>query len=352
MAEPHCRTLTAAGRKVHQRARNGRSGADRHRCRAHHRVVQLAHRQCAHQEVDLAGRHLPATRRHVPGRLGHERDLRRVLALACLVDAGDEAHAQRAVGADRLEHGQCARVAIDRVLQLGAIVAQRPGLDEDGRDARVDQRGAQHAHTGHVEFIDQIPGREHGAATALFLGGRVHELELHLGCREGHAIELEVARFLHLARGHRHVREDGLADIGLPDAHHGHAVVRHARRIDQACGNRERPDCRRQVAAITAPVDERLVDRDLAEQVVDVVLSARGRRDDHGLAGAGRGATHAVDLLAVRVGAADHAQQQRIACGARHAGLVRQVVQLEEHALAGAAAQIGGGDPALGRIRG
>ena len=35
---------------------------------------------------------------------------------------------------------------------------------------------------------------------AFFLGGRVHEFELHFGRREGHAVEFEVAGFLHLRR--------------------------------------------------------------------------------------------------------------------------------------------------------
>ena len=78
------------------------------------------------------------------------------------------------------------------------------------------------------------------------------------------------------------------------------------------------PGGRREVAAVAAPVDERLVDRDLAEQVVDVVIRLRAPRHDHALARARRRAAHAVDLLAVRVGAADHAQQQRVARRARH----------------------------------
>ena len=65
--------------------------------------------------------------------------------------------------------------------------------------------------------------------------------------------------------------DDGLADIGLPDADGGDAVARHAGRVDQAVGDGEGADGGRQVAAVAAPVDEGLVDGDLAEQVVDVV---------------------------------------------------------------------------------
>ena len=196
----------------------------------------------------------------------------------------------------------------------------------------------------HFQVVDQVAGREHRTATALFFRRRVEEFELHFGRREGHAVEFEVAGFLHFAVGDRHVRDDGLADVGLPDAHHGDAVVRDAAGVDQAVADGERTDRRGQVAAVAAPVDERLVDRHLAEQVVDVVIGLDALRQDHGLAGAGRRAAHAVDLLAVRVGAADHAQQQRVAGRAGNLRRFGQILQAEEHALAGAATHVGGGN--------
>ena len=113
--------------------------------------------------------------------------------------------------------------------------------------------------------------------------------------------------------------------------------------------DRERPDGRGEIAAVAAPVHERLVDRDLAEQVVDVVIRPRALRQDHRLAGARGGSAHAVDLLAVRVRAADHAQQQRITRRARHLRGLGQVLQAEEHALAGTAAHVGGGNADLRR---
>src|SRR5690606_41832527 len=57
---------------------------------------------------------------------------------------------------------------------------------------------------------------------------------------------------------------------------------------------------------------------------------------DHGLGGGRGGPAHAVGVLAVRIGAADHAQQQLVARLAGHAGALGQVVELEEHAFAGA----------------
>jgi ribosomal protein L18 len=51
--------------------------------------------------------------------------------------------------------------------------------------------------------------------------------------------------------------DDGLADVGLPDADDGDAVARHWRgRIDQAIGDGERTDRGGQVAAVARPVDE------------------------------------------------------------------------------------------------
>ncbi|MCY1458350.1 hypothetical protein D9M71_757240 [compost metagenome] len=63
-------------------------------------------------------------------------------------------------------------------------------------------------------------------------------------------------------------------------------------------------------------------------------------RQDHGFAGAGSRATHAVDLFVVRVGAADHPQQQSVAGLARDLCRFRQILQAEKHAFAGAAAHV------------
>ncbi|MOA23093.1 hypothetical protein D3C78_1436950 [compost metagenome] len=73
-------------------------------------------------------------------------------------------------------------------------------------------------------------------------------------------------------------------------------------------------------------------------------------REDHGLAGAGGRATHTINLLAVRVGAADYPQQQCVTGRARHLRALRQVLEAEEHAFAGAATDVGGGDFDLGYV--
>ena len=69
--------------------------------------------------------------------------------------------------------------------------------------------------------------------------------------------------------------------------------------------------------------------------------------EDHGLAGAGGRPPHAVGVLGVRVGAADHAQQQFVTRLPWHLRNFRQVGQVEEHTLAGTTTHIGGGDPDL-----
>ena len=111
----------------------------------------------------------------------------------------------------------------------------------------------------------------------------------------------------------------------------------------QALLDRERPDGRGEIAAARRPVDHRLVDRDRAEQEIDVAARLPRARDEHDLARARRGASHAVDMLAIGVGRADHPQQHAVA----HGGVPRQVLLAEEHALAGAAAHVDRGDRAL-----
>lgn len=160
----------------------------------------------------------------------------------------------------------------------------------------------------------------------------------------------EVAGFLDLAAAHRHVGDDGLADIGLPDAHLADAVFRYPRRIHQPGVQGEGAGPGGEVAAVAAPVDEGLVDGDLAVEVVDVMARLAALREDHALAGAGGGAAHPVDVRGIGVGTADHPHEQPIARLAGDPAGFRQVFQAEEHALAGAAAQVGGGDADLGWV--
>jgi hypothetical protein len=115
------------------------------------------------------------------------------------------------------------------------------------------------------------------AALAFSLIGRVDELQRHFGGGKGHAIEFKVARLLHLALGHRHVGDDGFADVGLPDADGGHAAAGNARGVYQAHVDGAGAHGGREVAAVAAPVHHRFVDGDLAKQVVHIVAGAGAR---------------------------------------------------------------------------
>ena len=81
--------------------------------------------------------------------------------------------------------------------------------------------------------------------------------------------------------------DDGLADIRLPDANDGHAVVRNALGRNQPHVNGAGADGSAQVAAVAAPVHKRLIDGDLAEQIVHIVIGACALAEDHALAGGG-----------------------------------------------------------------
>ena len=65
VAEAHGLAFAATGGAVHQRARDRRRRADGDRGGSHHRVVQLAHRQRAHVQVEVAGGDALAAGRHV-----------------------------------------------------------------------------------------------------------------------------------------------------------------------------------------------------------------------------------------------------------------------------------------------
>src|SRR5690606_73033 len=156
------------------------------------------------------------------------------------------------------------------------------------------------------QVVDQVAGGEHGAALFAVIG-RVEEFQHDLRRREGHPVQLEVAGFLHLAVGNRHVGDDGFLDVGLPDTHHAGAVLGNARRIDQSGVDGESAGGGGQVAAVAAPVDEGLVDGDLPVEVIHVVIGLAALRQDHALAGAGGGAAHAVDVRGAAVGTADDA---------------------------------------------
>jgi hypothetical protein len=275
----------------------------------------------------------------------HKGNLRRVLPRSGFADVLDQPHGHGAVGADRFKALEGIRVAIDGLLQLRARVAQVLGAQENRRNARVDHGGLEGAYAGHLEVIDQLPRGEEGA---LAIGG-IEEVHGDLGGGEGDSIELEIPRFLHGAIGHGHLVQEAFFNIRLPNAHFAGAVSGHPGWVHEPFGDGKGPHGRGQVAAVAGPVDEGGIDGHLAEEVVHIVPRAIALAYEHHLRGAGGGAAHAVRVLSVGVGAADHPKAQRVPGGPRHLGLGRKVGDIEEHALRGAPAQIGGADFLLRR---
>src|SRR5690554_782339 len=271
MPEAYRFTLATAGRQIDQRARNSRSGTDRHRAGAHHGVVQLTHGQCPHQQIDFTGLDLLATGGRIVLRFGDEGDLWRMLTLGRFLWGVDQPHAQSAGHPNRLETRQRLGIAIDIFAQLSALIANVFGVDEYRWDARSDHGRLQRADTRHLKLVHKITGGEHGAALAVIFR-RVDEFQHDFRCGKGHSIQLEITQLLYLAIGDRHVGDDGLANVGLPDPYRAGAVVRNTRRIDQPSMDGKGACRRRQIATVTAPVDEGAVDGDLAVEVVDIVI--------------------------------------------------------------------------------
>ncbi|MNH14670.1 hypothetical protein D3C79_742670 [compost metagenome] len=118
---------------------------------------------------------------------------------------------------------------------------------------------------------------------------------------------------------------DGLLDIGLPDSHHAGAVVRDAGGIHQPGVDGEGAGGGGEVAAVATPVDEGLVDGNLAVEVVHVVIGLLAFGEDHALGGGGGGAPHAVHVGRVGIRAADDAHEERIPGRARHLAAFWQI---------------------------
>src|SRR5690606_15165379 len=153
-----------------------------------------------------------------------------------------------------------------------------------------------------------------------------------------------IPQLLHLAVTDRYMSNDGLLDIGLPDTHGAGTVFRNPRRIDQPGMNGEGTGRGGKVAAVAAPVDKGAVDGYLTVEVVHIVLRLTAFGQDHALAGTRGRAPHAVDMRCVGIGTADHPHEQPVPGLARHLTGRGQVLQTEEHARAGTATHVGGGN--------
>ena len=102
-------------------------------------------------------------------------------------------------------------------------------------------------------------------------------------------------------------RLDPLVQVAVAEGEGGLAV----RYLHQPFVHGEGPDGGREVAAVAAVIDFRVLHRDLAEEVVDIHAGARARAHHHNLAEGRDAAAHAVELAAVGVGAAEGGEEER-----------------------------------------
>src|SRR3546814_1400561 len=96
----------------------------------------------------------------------------------------------------------------------------------------------------------------------------------------------------------------------------------------QPAFDREWSNARKDIAAILRVGDNRLIDENLQEQIIDIDARAIGSADHRNLAGQRIGAAHPVDLT--RLGAAHHAQPKGIARGNIVGTVVTEEIRSEE----------------------
>ena len=221
---------------------------------------------------------------------------------------------------DRLDPGLELRVGVQPVTVLVSGDADIGGFHHHAGHAVVDQG---HGHA--IHHIDCIAAGQQRAAGRT---GRVAKLGRNRGVGAGHAVNRGIALVGH----HAARRLDG-GDGDLPGVFHEDrnagfvAGGRH-----QPAFDRKRANPGQDIAAVLGIGDDRLIDEDLQEQVIDVDPFAHRFADHRDLAGQRIGAAHPVDLD--RIGATHHRQQERIA----RRGVGRQVVLQKITALGRAAA--------------
>ena len=239
---------------------------------------------------EAAHGHRPAVlRRRDQHQLGHR---------LCLHVA--EVHQRPGGEADCLDPGAQIgeRLALQLVARLVAGRADVFGLEHDARHAVVDQ-GAAHP----FDLVDRVPRRQQRAARGT---GGVAEFERDRRVSARHPVDPRVAAIVHHSAGRLDRRDRDLAGV----LHEDRDARLVAGRLDQPALDRERAHPGKDVAAVLLVGDDRLVDEHLEEQVIDVDPFALRLADHRDFAGQRIGAAHPVDLA--RVGAAHHAQQERI----------------------------------------
>ena len=136
-------------------------------------------------------------------------------------------------------------------------------------------------------MIDKLSRREKTgfriAVAAIFICRRIDKFDLNFCRRKGHAIELKITGFLDLTIRYGDMSHDRLPYIRLPYPYATQPLLRDTGRIDQAGRNGKWPHSRTKITAITTPIDKGLIDRDLNEEIIDIMIRARRFGNDHRL---------------------------------------------------------------------
>src|SRR5215212_215929 len=290
--------------------------------RACQRAVALAHRDHADGQVDALGRLIDPAGRAVARRWRHHHHLRLALRLqAARASIGTQPHHYGGVLADLFERGDERAVGIDILRELGGVRAQVGGAHEHQRVGRVDQRNLEGAAVGQGDRLADLAGRQQPLPER---AARLQELQRDPGGRPRHAVDGVVALDLSPAIADRNMAEVELAGVDAQDPDGGHRLDG----LDQPLVDGERADRGRHIAAGAQELDHRRLDVDLPEAEGHVGSGVRaGHPDDADLAQRGDAAAEAVDLAAVRIGAAEGGQDDRALCGVvvgREVGLAEQ----------------------------
>ena len=152
---------------------------------------------------------------------------------------------------------QCA-VGVQRVAVFIAGDADILRLHHDAGHAIVDQGDA---HT--LDLVKGIAGRQQRAAGG---AGGVAKFQRDRRGTAGHAVDPGLALIADLAAGGLNRGDRDLSGIFHEDGDVGLAVLRG----DEATLDREGADASEDIAAILRVADDRLIDEDLEEEIVDV----------------------------------------------------------------------------------
>ena len=155
-----------------------------------------------------------------------------------------------------------------------------------------------------VEFVQRMARRQQCAAHR---AGGIEEIDAN--CRRGprHARDCSLSVISDIAARRRHVSDSGVSGVHHVDPDWRNWIAP----WNEAALNRKRAHAGQHIPAVRRDVDERSIDGNLREEIVDIDTRPRGTRNDCHLAGQGVGATNPVDLA--RIGRSHDGEQHAIA---------------------------------------